>query len=161
LPVDGPSDYEIGYGKPPTATRFKKGNKANPHGRPRGSTSLAAMLQRALDAPAAKPDGKRRRSTKRELMIRGLVERSAGADLAATKLLFELLRKADPRAVAADPAEAAPLGEDALTLLKERLGRLVRAHLTDQLGAAANGTDPPLEPTGSSDPGGEPEPGDS
>jgi hypothetical protein len=67
--------------------------------------------------------------TKRELMIRGLVERSAKADLAATKLLFEMLRKADPRAIGPDPSDNAPLGEDALNLLKERIARLARAQL--------------------------------
>lgn len=133
---DGPKDYEVGYGKPPIATRFKKGNRANPRGRPRGSSSLAGILQRALDAPAVSADGKRRRLTKRELMVRSLVERSTGADLAATKLLFELLRKADPRAVAPDPEEAAPLGEDALRLLKERLARLASAQMPDAATAA-------------------------
>jgi hypothetical protein len=116
LADDGPKDYDVGYGKPPIATRFKKGNRANPRGRPRGSTSIAAILQRALDAPAVAVDGKRRRLTKRELMVLSLVERSAGADLAATKLLFELLRKADPRAVAPpEPEQTDPLAEDALS----------------------------------------------
>jgi hypothetical protein len=64
-------------------------------------------------------------------MIRSLVERSAGADLAATKLLFEMMRRADPRAVAPEPAEAGPLGKDALALLKERLARLARAQLVE------------------------------
>ena len=131
MPADEPKNYEIGYGKPPLSTQFKKGNRANPRGRPRGSQSLAKILQRALDAPAGDRDGKRRRLTKREVMIRGLVERSAGSDLAATKLLFELLGKADPAAIAPDPAEAAPLGEDALTRLKQRLARLARAQLAD------------------------------
>ena len=146
MPDDGPRDYEVGYGKPPLATRFQKGNRANPRGRPRGSTSLAALLQRALDAPTVTPDGRRRRLTKRELMVRSLVERSAGADLAATKLLFELLRKADPLAIAADPAAADPLGQDALTLLKERLARLARAQqaeLESGPDPSPNGSDPP------------------
>ncbi|WP_298309125.1 DUF5681 domain-containing protein [uncultured Erythrobacter sp.] len=30
-------DYEIGYGKPPKHTRFKKGHSGNPAGRPRGA----------------------------------------------------------------------------------------------------------------------------
>jgi hypothetical protein len=34
LPADGPRDYQTGYGKPPAATRFKKGNRANPRGYP-------------------------------------------------------------------------------------------------------------------------------
>lgn len=29
--------YEVGYGKPPLATRFRKGRSGNPRGRPRGS----------------------------------------------------------------------------------------------------------------------------
>ena len=29
--------YEVGYGKPPTATRFTKGKSGNPRGRPKGS----------------------------------------------------------------------------------------------------------------------------
>lgn len=128
---DGPKDYDVGYGKPPIATRFKKGNRANPRGRPRGATSIAAILQRALDAPAVAADGKRCRLTKRELMVLSLVERSAGADLAATKLLFELLRKADPRAVAPEPEQTDPLAEDALRLLKERLARLASAQMAE------------------------------
>jgi hypothetical protein len=125
MPSDDPPDYEIGYKKPPVASRFKKGNNANPRGRPRGAKGLAAVLKRALDEPAQDGDGKRRRQTKREQLIRRLVEKSVGADLAATKLLFELLRRADPNAVAADPADAAPLGQDALELLKRaRLARL-------------------------------------
>ncbi|MBV8739058.1 MAG: hypothetical protein JO007_17745 [Alphaproteobacteria bacterium] len=133
---DGPKDYDVGYGKPPVATRFKKGNRANPHGRPRGSSSLAGILQRALDAPVVAADGKRRQVTMRELMVRSLVERSAGADLAATKLLFELLRKADPRAVAPEPEQTDPLAEDALRLLKERLARLASAQMAEAAAAA-------------------------
>ncbi|UYV38371.1 DUF5681 domain-containing protein [Rhodobacteraceae bacterium D3-12] len=38
LPIHKPgSDYEVGYGKPPKATRFKPGRSGNPKGRPRGA----------------------------------------------------------------------------------------------------------------------------
>lgn len=87
MPTNGPKDYETGFGKPPVATRFKTANRANPRGRPPGSKSLAAVLRRALDAPVVGTDGKRRRLSKRELMVRALVERSTEGDLAATKLL--------------------------------------------------------------------------
>ena len=30
------ADYEVGYGKPPKHTRFKKGQSGNPKGRPKG-----------------------------------------------------------------------------------------------------------------------------
>jgi Family of unknown function (DUF5681) len=129
VPADGPRDYEIGYKKPPVATRFKKGNRANPHGRPRGSKNLAALLEHALDQAAdADPSERRDRLTKRELVVARLVERSAGADLAATKLLFELLRKIDPRMVTApsDPIGVSPI-DDPIAQVRAKLLRLAQA----------------------------------
>lgn len=37
---DKPERYEVGYGKPPSATRFKPGQSGNPHGRPKGSKNI-------------------------------------------------------------------------------------------------------------------------
>ena len=129
MPADAPRDYQIGYKKPPVATRFKKGNRANPRGRPRGSKNLATLLERALDAAAdADASETHGRLTKRELVVARLVERSAGADLAATKLLFELLRKVDPRMVTtpADPAGFVP-ADDPIAQVRAKLLRLARA----------------------------------
>ena len=129
MPADAPRDYQIGYQKPPVATRFQTGNRANPRGRPRGSKNLATLLERALDAAAdadaSETDG---RLTKRELVVARLVERSAKADLAATKLLFELLRKVDPRMVtsSADPAGFTP-ADDPIAQVRAKLLRLARA----------------------------------
>jgi Family of unknown function (DUF5681) len=36
---DGCGDSEVGYGKPPHRTRFRKGQSGNPGGRPRGVTA--------------------------------------------------------------------------------------------------------------------------
>ena len=129
MPADAPRDYQIGYKKPPVATRFKKGNRANPRGRPRGSKNLATLLERALDAAAdADASETHGRLTKRELVVARLVERSAKADLAATKLLFELLRKVDPRMVTtpADPAGFVP-ADDPIAQVRAKLLRLARA----------------------------------
>lgn len=139
---DDSQDYEVGYKKPPVATRFKPGNTVNSHRRPRQAATLAEVLQRALDAPAVGPDGKRRRLSKRELTIRGLVERSAGADLAAIKLLFDLLAKADPGAVAGDPNKEMSFDQDALTVLKRRLTRLANKQKETSAPPAAGRTDP-------------------
>lgn len=40
--------YEVGYGKPPVRTQFKKGQSGNPKGFPRGETKLAWALRRLL-----------------------------------------------------------------------------------------------------------------
>ena len=39
----GTAVYDVGYGKPPAATRFKSGQSGNPRGRPKGSTNKAKM----------------------------------------------------------------------------------------------------------------------
>jgi Family of unknown function (DUF5681) len=37
-------DYEVGYGKPPAATRFKRGHSGNPRGRPKGARNKTPTL---------------------------------------------------------------------------------------------------------------------
>lgn len=126
MPSDGPQDVEIGHQKPAPAARARNGRNAKPRGR-RRTTGLAAILQNALDEPAADEDGRGGRPSKREVVIRRLVEKSAGADLAATKLLFALLHEADIEERAGAPGDAEPFSQGALAELKERLARLAAA----------------------------------
>ena len=42
--------YEVGYGKPPKQTRFRKGQSGNLLGRPKGSTNLQTEMKRILAA---------------------------------------------------------------------------------------------------------------
>jgi hypothetical protein len=107
MPSDRPQDYEVGYMKPPKETRFKKGNNANPRGRPRGSKNLAKLLEQALDTSVViVEDGTRRRRTKRDVVIEQLVDRSAGADLRATKLLLDMLHKLERGGAQAETTSA-------------------------------------------------------
>jgi Family of unknown function (DUF5681) len=43
-----PSDYEVGYGKPPRTSQFKKGESGNPSGRPKKPTDSDAEWSREL-----------------------------------------------------------------------------------------------------------------
>jgi hypothetical protein len=132
LPGDEPKEHQVGYGKPSVAAGFKQGNRANPHARPRQLQSVAMPR----GAPALGADVKRRRLSKR-----GLIDRSAGADLAATEVLFEMMRRGDPRATA-EPAQTGPLGDDALALLKDRLDRLARGVMPDTAEGGASSRNP-------------------
>jgi hypothetical protein len=90
---NGKDGYEVGYGKPPRHTCFKKGQSGNPRGRPRGSKNLRTLLNEALnELVVVTEEGGRRKITKREAIITQLVNRSASADLRALKILLDTLR---------------------------------------------------------------------
>src|SRR5579872_4259852 len=116
---DTPEDYRVGYGKPPLHTRFGKGRSGNPLGgrRRRPDDRLSALLQEALDAS---PTRRRRPRTRRQAIVAALVEKSAGGDLQAIKLLLDLMRQTD---LAADP-EPDFGGEDPRDVLIRELDRL-------------------------------------
>jgi hypothetical protein len=78
-------DYTVGRGKPPGHTRYEKGQSCNPRGpRPK---NLPALLIEALDEPVkATIDGERPEITKREAVVTQPLNKSAAADLRATKM---------------------------------------------------------------------------
>src|SRR2546430_8300826 len=101
---DAESDYKVGPGKPPLHTRFKKGQSGNPRGRP--AKNLPALLIAALNEPVfVTTDGRRRKITKREAVVAQLVNRSASADLRATKMLIDMLKDIEKKAGMMPPAE--------------------------------------------------------
>ena len=109
MPPSSRRNYEVGYGKPPRHTRFKKGQSGNPRGRPRASKNLSTLLTEVLNerVTVAENDG-RRKITKREAIIIQLVNRSAQADLQAIRILLDMLRQIEIR-TEADTADS-PVG---------------------------------------------------
>jgi len=90
-------DYEVGYGKPPRNTQFKKGQSGNPRGRPSGSKNLATLVSVALNEPViVVENGGRRKITKREA-IKQLVNRSTKADWRVIKILLDIVREIEGR----------------------------------------------------------------
>jgi len=111
MPPKAPRDYEVGYGKPPHHTRFKKGQSGNPRGRPSGSKNLKTLLNDALNEPVVvTKEGRCRKITKREAIVTQLVNRSATADLRALKILLDTLRDIEGRSEP-EPAETSGFAE--------------------------------------------------
>jgi hypothetical protein len=126
MPFEKQRDYEVGYGKPPHNTRFKKGQSGNPRGRPSGSKNLSTLLSEALNEPViVTENGRRRKVSKREAIIKQLVNRSANGDWRAIKLLLDIVHDIERRADAAPP-EAFPFSEADKKVIEQLNARLLR-----------------------------------
>jgi hypothetical protein len=97
-----PSD--VGYGKPPKHTQFKKGQSGNLKGRPKGTLNLATVLQRALrEQVVVNENGRRKVITKLEAAITQLVNKAASGDAHAMRYLCHLVISAEERSVVVEP----------------------------------------------------------
>ena len=104
MSTDNKRDYEVGYGKPPRHTRFTKGQSGNPRGRPPGAKNLKTLLSEALNEPViVTENGGHRKITKRQAIIKQLVNQSATADWRAVKILLDMLRDIESRTESAAP----------------------------------------------------------
>jgi len=117
-------EYAANYRKPPEQTRFKKGQSGNPRGRP--AKNLPALLAAALNEKVTVTEnGKRRQVTKREAVIAQLVNKSASAELRATKMLIDMLRDIERKAEPPEPAKSpfSPTDKEVVHQLIARLRR--------------------------------------
>ena len=134
MPTRTQGDYEIGYCKPPRGCGFKKGQSGNPRGRPPGSKNLTTLLNDELNETVTMTEnGRRRKITKREAVIKQLVNKSASAEARALKILLDLMLNLEARARSSSAAPATPAigpdDEEVLAQLKERLEGAIRDEL--------------------------------
>jgi hypothetical protein len=93
MPRKGRGDYEVGYGKPPKHTQFKPGQSGNSRGRPKGALNLATLVEEALaELVTVKEGGRQARISKSRAIATQLVNKAAGADIRAIRLLLALQR---------------------------------------------------------------------
>jgi hypothetical protein len=94
MPSDNKGDFEVGYGKPPRHTRFKKGQSGNPRGRPPGSKNLSTLLCEALNEPVVVTEnGGRRKISMRRAIAKQVVNQAAKGNWRAVKILFDMLQE--------------------------------------------------------------------
>ena len=140
MPDNRDSDYQVGYGKPPQHTRFKKGESGNPTGRPKGSKNLTTLLEKELKQRVVVTENGRRRSiTKQEAMVKHLVNKAVSGDRALMQLLLEEIRLLEAR-TASSPSGASidEADREVMRQIQERMRHLMRGGNEN---ARGNGTD--------------------
>ena len=127
MPPETRRDYEVGYGKPPRHTRFKKGQSGNPRGRPRGAKNLPTLFSEALNERViVTENGGQRSITKRQAIITQLVNRSATADLRAIKILLDIVQEIERQTepVSAETSSFTLADEKVIEQLRARFANL-------------------------------------
>ena len=124
-----PADYEVGYGRPPSRTRFQKGRSGNPRGRPKGARNFGTELQEALGQTVlVREGGVARRVTRRGAVVLSLLAKALKGDVRAAALLIAAEQRADAAKQGA-PEDGALSAEEAEVMagfearLRERLRR--------------------------------------
>ncbi len=86
-------EYPIGYKKPPRQTQFKPGQSGNAKGRPKGSKNSKTVFEKELRTPIpVTENGKRKKITKLEAIIKHTVNKAAGGDPKATAVVLNETR---------------------------------------------------------------------
>jgi Family of unknown function (DUF5681) len=118
----GCREYEVGYGKPPTATRFQKGRSGNPRGRAKGSREVGTILNEILDQKVTlrTASGTRQVSYLEAILIRAADSAGKG-DLRALKFLLDLKQRSEP--VTAESIDAQGHDPDDRAIIADYIAR--------------------------------------
>lgn len=92
---DYEDELDVGYGKPPVSTRFRKGTSGNPRGRPRGRHRDLPYESVLGQMVTIREDGVERRVTAEQAFLLHLVKR--GLEGRNTPTIAAAVEKARPR----------------------------------------------------------------
>lgn len=138
-PVDASAPYEVGYGKPPTHSQFKKGQSGNPAGRPKQRRNFKTILAEVLQEPVQIRQGERARTVPyTEALIRSMASRALQGDAKFTAEVITLIRLSEG---AAEESNRQPAQE--LTAADEKLiANFLERHGTESSAGSPNVASP-------------------
>ncbi len=127
-------NYEVGRGKPPVHTRFRKGQSGNPNGRPKGARGLKRLVRENLLARVpVRMAGSTRRITRIEAMIHKQLEQAMKGDQRAAIQLMNLYAAAVPdEAEPEGGSKADPLSAGEQQILDYLLGSETMKEMSDE-----------------------------
>ncbi len=89
-----PGDYEIGYGKPPGSTRFRKGQSGNPSGRSRGRRNELPYEAVLGQMVTIREDGVGRQVTAAEAFILQMTKQGLEGNSNAARKMMDAIKEA-------------------------------------------------------------------
>jgi Family of unknown function (DUF5681) len=91
------TDYDVGYGKPPKHSQFKKGVCPNPRGRgKRQDLKVGEIMNKVLNANAEfRENGKVKKASRIELSVRRLAASAIKGDVGSAALLLKMRAHAE------------------------------------------------------------------
>ena len=140
LPAE--KDHKPEHNNPSFYTRFQKGVSGNLRGRPKNSRNTATIFNEESDTRiTVTENGKTLRVTKRELVLKGVVNKAAKGEPKAVATYLKL----DERYRPADPKEN--LSEAAQTKFLMEEDAAILAHYGIGIPCAEGSQEDPIEPT--------------
>ena len=115
--------YEVGHKRPPKNSQWKRGQSGNPSGRPKGSVSLQAKVQKALRRTVnVTLNGRPVRMSRTDVMAERLADSAVKCDPKLLPLVMRLLGDDGPAIQAQGAATDAPAFDAAaLKRMQQRL----------------------------------------
>jgi hypothetical protein len=127
--------YEVGYGRPPKDTQFKKGSSGNPKGRPRKALDFDdELLRESMAFVTINENGRPRRISKHELAIKQLLNQTIGGNIPAARIYFDRHQIASEKKAVREASQSSgpKKYDDVSSLTDEELMKLIADDLKDK-----------------------------
>lgn len=132
---DTSDGYEVGYGKPPQSTQFKKGVSGNPKGRPKKPLDFDdELLRESRSLITINENGQRRRISKLAAVFKQLTNNAMSGNMPAARTYLDRVLVAFEKRALRQAAQARERERcnDLNNLTDEELMRLAAGALKDK-----------------------------